>query len=102
MAGFQVNAALAAELARSAEVLAVMRAKAEEVKAEADRIGREIKEPWIPRKGSSENFVVAQQGPVTAVVNRDHLGHVAEWGSRKQGPRAPLRRAARAAGLTLK
>jgi hypothetical protein len=102
MPGFQLNRGFERELAASAEMQAEMRAKAELVKAEAERIGREIKAPWMPRKGSSETFVVAQQGPVTAVVNRDFLGHLMEWGWIRSGPRAPLRRAARAAGLTLR
>src|SRR4051812_46520776 len=94
---FQLNRGFERELAQSAAMKAEMLAKAELIKAEAERIGHEIKEPWIPRKGSSENFVVAQQGALTVVLNRDHLGHIAEWGSRNVGPRAPLRRAARAA-----
>jgi hypothetical protein len=102
MPGFQLNRSLTRELAQSAGVQAVMRAKAEEVKAEAERIGREAKLPWIPRKGAEGSFVVAQQGGRTAVVLTDHLGHLVEFGWSKSPPRAPLRRAARAAGLTLK
>jgi hypothetical protein len=99
---FAPNRNLGAEIERAAEFQAAMRARAEMVKAEADRIGKEIKMPWLPRKGAGGTFVVAQQGDMTAVVCTDYGGHWAEWGNVHMAPAAPLRRAARAAGLTLK
>jgi hypothetical protein len=99
---FVPNPRFPAEATRSAPMRAAMLAQAEVVKAEAERIGREVKLPWIPRKGAGGSFVIAQQGATTAVVLTDHLGHLVEFGWSRSGPRAPLRRAARAAGLTLK
>lgn len=102
MSRFVPNPGLTAALERSAEYRAAMRAQAELVKRNADQTGDQIGLPWLPRDGEPETFVVAQDGTETAVVNTDHGGHWAEWGNVNVPPSAPLRRAARAAGLRLK
>jgi hypothetical protein len=102
MRGYVPNPGFIAGLERSVRFQAAMRAAADALKEEADRIGEQEKLPWIARKGAEGTFVVAQQAGKTAVVLTDHLGHLVEFGWVRSGPRAPLRRAARAAGLELK
>lgn len=49
----------------------------------------------------SQGFVTEADEDGVRVVNSDHGGHLAEWGSAKNAPIAPLRRAISAAGLRL-
>lgn len=99
---FVPNPLFRQELERSLAMRAATRLSAEQVQRHAERFGKQIKAPWLPRKGTTQTFVVAQQGDETAVVNQDHLGHIMEWGGANNPPSAPLRRAVRAAGLHLK
>lgn len=67
---------------------------AKAVAAEANRIAPRI----MPRDGGPAVDVQTSYGD-TYVVNRDHGGHLAEWGSKNNPPYSPLRRAVRALGL---
>lgn len=54
----------------------------------------------MPRGGRPRSIEVQITGEgEVLLVNTDHGGHIAEWGSSKSPPLAVLRRAARAVGL---
>lgn len=52
----------------------------------------------MPARSRSIEVQTSGEGDVL-LVNTDHGGHLAEWGSAKNPPMAPLRRAARDVGL---
>lgn len=53
---------------------------------------------WMPEKGKRQLEVIEVAGE-TVLTNRDHGGHLMEWGSINNPPHAPMRRGVRAAGL---
>lgn len=83
------------ELERQVAHAALVRAKADLVKAEATR---NAGKPWMPRKGHEPIEVHSIPGGFR-IANTDFAAHLKEWGSIRSPARAPLRRAARSAGL---
>lgn len=79
------------ELARSPQLRRALRAAAKAVATEAERLTAD------PR----DQVRVVEHGPGFRVVNTSADAVREEWGSAREEPRAPLRRAARAAGLRL-
>lgn len=72
-----------------------LRAKAEIARGIAERNVHRI----MPRQAQA--IEVQHQGHKVYLVNTDHGGHLDEWGSVKNPPNAPLRRAIRSVGLRL-
>lgn len=106
MRSFSRNARLHAELASDPEYQATLRSAARRVKG--------IAEALSPRgnahRGYATRFRVTDRRTVRdrdlvegemRVENDDPFAHLVEWGSANNPPYAPLRRAARAAGLRL-
>lgn len=91
------NPNLADDLRTQAEYRETVRNAAETVRDHAAVFARTAGEPWMRRQ--AQTMVVSTSGDETAVVNTDYAGHLAEWGSIRNPPHAPLRRGARAAGL---
>lgn len=67
----------------------------EQVKAIAERGLARI----MPSQSDALEVELDEDG--VRLVNTDHGGHLTEWGSAKNPPKAPLRRAVREAGLRL-
>jgi hypothetical protein len=74
-----------------------MRQQAEVARARAESLAPRI----MPRAGSPQAFQVQQDADGTYLVNTDHGGHLAEFGSVNNPPIAPLRRGVKAAGFRL-
>lgn len=72
---------------------------AENVKDFAEPMVREVGGPWMPRAGQTEQVAVGEDEDGVYVALTEHGGHLIEYGSANNSPHAPLRRAARAAGL---
>lgn len=98
MSRFRLNHGLTRELAQQPEHRQALKAAADEVADRATAFARQAREPWMRRQ--AQTIVVQQDEGVTAVVNTDYGGHLAEWGTKNNPAHAPLRRAVRAAGLS--
>jgi hypothetical protein len=98
---FVRNPLFEAEVRAQPSYALLMRRAGDRVGRFADRFCQEIEAPWMQR-GNEPTIVVVQQGNRVAVLNTDYGGHLMEWGSVNNPPHAPLRRAVRAAGLSLK
>lgn len=97
---FRPNPGLAAQLQQQPAHRSALRSAAARIAQEAGRIAREEGEPWMERQGEPRVVVVDTDDGV-AVVNTDHGGHLAEFGSKNNPPHAPLRRGVIAAGYQL-
>lgn len=94
---FVPNPRFERDMAASPEAREGERAIAEEIREQAEIIGRSIGAPWMPRDGHT-TFEVFEDDAGVGVVNTDYGGHLMEWGSKNNQPHAPLRLGARAAG----
>jgi len=74
---------------------AALRSAAEAVRGRAESDTPRI----MPR--NPQAFEIQADAEGVRLVNTDHGGHLAEWGSANNPPMAPLRRAVRSAGLRL-
>lgn len=72
---------------------------ANEVKTLAEPMVAEVGGPWMPRVGQSEPVAVGEDEDGVYVALTEHGGAIIEYGGKNNPPHAPLRRAARAAGL---
>lgn len=83
------------ELREQFSFQAAMRLKAEQVRA--------LAEPRAPRimRRNPQAFEVQADEDEVRLANTDYGGAIAEWGSANNPPYAPLRTAARAAGMRL-
>lgn len=95
---FRRNPAFDAELKREPGIKIATRRAAGDVKDNAEQIARTFEDTGH----YADSFVIEETPDGHAVGNIDIAGHLQEWGSANNPPRAPLRRAARAAGLDLK
>jgi hypothetical protein len=100
MGSFKLDRGFVNDLAKQDESRRALRDAATAVADRASAFARQAHEPWMRRQ--SQTIVVQQNGDDTYVVNTDYAGHLSEWGSKKNPPHAPLRRAVRAAGLKLR
>jgi hypothetical protein len=100
MARFKVDKGFDKDLAKQEENRKALHNAAQAVADHASAFTRQAGAPWMRRQ--SQTIVVQQDGDATYVVNTDYAGHLMEWGSRNNPPHAPLRRAVRAAGLSLR
>jgi hypothetical protein len=55
----------------------------------------------MPRAGQRQPIEVQATDEGVFIVNTDFGGHLAEWGSKNNPAKAPMRRGVRAAGFTL-
>lgn len=92
---FRKNPLFEEEIQAELGYRAGLRAVAEVARARAEALG-----PRIMGRGS-QAFQVQSDLDGVRVVNTDHGGHLAEWGSVNNAPYAPLRRGVRAAGMRL-
>lgn len=100
---FKPNRAFKAEVRRYPGLHRAVGKAARSIAREAEALSDAIHEPWMPRQGSgtSKTFVVDEGGETVRVVNTEHGGHLAEFGSTNNPAHAPLRRAVRATGHRL-
>lgn len=94
---FIPNRNLGAELSRQQGFLESLTVPAAEVAKKAESLNEQAR---IRPRGSRAIVIELDLGGVR-VVNSDYGGVIAEYGSVKSPPYAPLRRGARAAGLRL-
>lgn len=95
MRGFIPNPGFIEELKRDSAYQDALEEKAEAVRAAAKPLTPRI----LPRQAEALEVQTDEDG--VRVVNTDSGGHIAEWGSVKTPPHAPLRRGVQAAGLRL-
>jgi hypothetical protein len=101
MAHFRLNPSFARLMVAEAEMKAGLRAIGEDVKGHAENF---MPRGPDPRHGHmADKFRVVEEDGEIRVGNTDEaFFHLAEFGSLKNPPYAPLRRAAQAAGLELR
>lgn len=99
MRWFVPNPSFAAEMNQEDETREGYRAVAETVKGYAEPMVREAHGPWMPREGQSEVVATGEDDDGVYVALTEHGGAIMEYGGAYSPVYAPLRRAARAAGL---
>lgn len=94
---FKPNLRLAEELEATDKFRRGMAAAVEPVAQQAEQ----FRGPgaFMPKTGVREKVVVEATRGSVRIVLTGWGAHLIEWGSKNTSPRAPLRRAARAAGL---
>jgi hypothetical protein len=90
MRDFELNRGFSRRLARSPELREALTRAGRVVAAEAERLS-----------APEHSIEVVERGHGVRVVNASPGAVREEWGSAREEPRAPLRRAVRAAGLRL-
>lgn len=92
---FRHNPKLAEELEGQDETKQALAEQAKSAQANSEQLAVRI----MPSQ--SQAFEVVEDDDGVRLVNTDHGGHLAEFGSSNNPPLAPLRRGVRAAGFRL-
>lgn len=93
----KLNPDLDKELEAEPEHKEAVREAAEKIAGYASAFAGRAGAPWMSRQAGT--IEVEETETETMVVNRDHAGHLVEWGSIHNPPHAPLRRGVKAAGF---